>query len=65
MSRETIRDKHNQIVGYLHHEGDGVIRVTDQHQTLLGRAKPNGTFDEHNQLISHQKSVGFLFPEVD
>ena len=62
MSRETIRDRHNQIIAYYHYEADGVIRVTDAHQQLLGRVRATGTFDEHNALVSHQREPGLLLP---
>ncbi|MCY3019658.1 MAG: hypothetical protein NTW87_11600 [Planctomycetota bacterium] len=65
MSRETIRDRHNQIIAYYHYEADGVIRVTDAHQQLLGRVKHNGTFDSHNALVSHQREPGLLLPLDD
>jgi murein tripeptide amidase MpaA len=61
---ETIRDRHNQIVAYFHHESDGVVRVTDQHQNLLGRVKATGTFDEHNQRVSYQREPGLLVRRV-
>jgi hypothetical protein len=58
--RETIRDQHAQIIAFYHHESGGVVRVTDQHQKLLGRVKATGTFDEHNQRVSYQREPGLL-----
>jgi hypothetical protein len=61
--RETIKNQHNRIIAYYVHEGDR-IRVTDAHNQLLGRVKPNGTFDAHNRLVSHQREPGLLLPKA-
>ena len=57
MSKQAIRDEHRRIIGYEHSDG----RVTDEHQTLLGRVKDNGTFDGHNRLVSKDREPGLLF----
>lgn len=58
--RESVRDVHNKIIAYFHHEANDDIRVTDEHNCLLGRVKENGTFDEHNCRVSNQREPGLL-----
>lgn len=58
--REAIRDGHGRILAYLHTESSGEIRVTDEHNKLLGRVKDSGTFDEHNRRVSYQREAGLL-----
>ena len=60
--REAIRDTHNHVLAYYHYEGDGTIRVTDEHQRITGYVTEHGTFDAHRQRVSWQKEPGLLVP---
>jgi hypothetical protein len=53
MTRQTLRGKHNQIVGYLE-EKESEIILRDAHNVIAGRfSKPmNRTYDAHGGIVS-------------
>lgn len=57
---EQIRDDLGRVIGRFERHPDGEVRVYDALGRLLGRAGPNGTFDQLGHRISPNNVPGLL-----
>ena len=53
MSEQILRDRNNQVRGYIRTQSDGVQVLSDAHNHILGYYRPqsNRTFDRNNQML--------------
>ncbi|MCY0854012.1 hypothetical protein [Cupriavidus sp. D39] len=53
MSRQTLRDAHAHVIGYIDTDARGVQTARDSHLHLVGRYEPQHdvTRDDHARLI--------------
>ncbi|WP_041357390.1 hypothetical protein [Methylorubrum extorquens] len=61
--RETLRDAHGQVIGYLDHlHAPGMILIRDAHSNLLGSYDPrlNETRDASSNLIGSSNLLALL-----
>lgn len=62
MRRETMRDPHHRVMGYIETDIDGNQTARDAHTRLLGRydTKRNVTRDEHSRLLGSGNQLAAL-----
>ena len=53
MTRQTLRGKHNEIIGYLEEKEEEII-LRDAHNVIAGRylKRLNRTYDVHGGIVS-------------
>ena len=53
MSTQTLKDSHNNIIGYIESRPDGTQVAKDSHNNIKGYYDPktNRTKDAHNNII--------------
>ncbi len=62
MPRQTLKDSHNNIIGYIDSQGDGTLVLKDSHNNIRGYYDPrtNRTKDSHNNIIGTGNLLGSL-----
>jgi hypothetical protein len=62
MSREPLRDRNNQTIGYIETMSDGKQRLTDRNNVTLGYYDPknNRTTDRNNLTVGYGNLLGTL-----
>lgn len=62
MSRQTLKDNHNNIIGYIDSKTDGTLVLKDAHNNIRGYYDPrtNRTKDSHNNMIGTGNLLGTL-----
>lgn len=62
--RESIRNLHNEIIGYIDDYGD-LKEVRNRHGELVGRIINGQTRNMHGEIVSFQENPGLLFGGLD
>jgi len=62
MSRQTLKDSHSNIIGYIENQGDGTLVLKDPHYNIRGYYDPrtNRTKDSHSNIIGTGNLLGTL-----
>ena len=62
MSRETLRDSHSRILGYIETDSNGKQTGRDAHLRLMGYYDPrtNQTRDAHLRMVSYGNTLASL-----
>lgn len=62
MHRQTLRDAHTHVIGYIDTDARGVQTARDSHLHLLGRYEPQHdvTRDAHARLVGSDNQLAAL-----
>lgn len=62
MSRQTLKDNHNNIIGYVETRTDGVQVLKDSHNNIKGYYDPrsNKTKDSHSNIVGTGNTLVML-----
>ena len=64
MSTEIVRDRNNNVIGYIIQEANGDLIVRDKNNNVLGYVNNLGTWDKNRRPISRSKIPGLLLDSV-